>query len=207
MEKGLLEKTGKSLEYWIKVVKRSKMEKHLEIKIILIAATLAIATSCSDTNDKKVKYAVSSEMGIKDNVHYIKETDIKNRHMTSTEKEVLEVVKAWNDCFTNNDIENYFNYIHDDLTLFIPSSPYRIDGKKDDKEEFEWSISKSKTKVHFFQELQPTVQVYDSTAIVSYYNRGAYGPDGNEQIYYLKETNVLIRENEKWKIIHIHTSK
>lgn len=31
MEKGLLEKTGKSLEHWIKVVKRSKIEKHLEI--------------------------------------------------------------------------------------------------------------------------------------------------------------------------------
>lgn len=31
MEKGLLEKTGKSLEHWIKVVKQSKIEKHLEI--------------------------------------------------------------------------------------------------------------------------------------------------------------------------------
>lgn len=31
MEKGLLEKTGKSLDHWIKVVKRSKIEKHLEI--------------------------------------------------------------------------------------------------------------------------------------------------------------------------------
>ncbi|NER13667.1 DUF4287 domain-containing protein [Leptobacterium flavescens] len=31
MEKGLLEKTGKSLEEWIKVVKASKIEKHGEI--------------------------------------------------------------------------------------------------------------------------------------------------------------------------------
>lgn len=31
MEKGLLEKTGKSLDHWIEVVKRSKIEKHLEI--------------------------------------------------------------------------------------------------------------------------------------------------------------------------------
>lgn len=31
MEKGLLEKTGKSLEHWIEVVKKSKIEKHLEI--------------------------------------------------------------------------------------------------------------------------------------------------------------------------------
>lgn len=127
--------------------------------------------------------------------------------MTKKEKEVLEVVKTWNDSFTENDSTTYFTYIHDDLTLFIPSSPYRIDGKPDDKVEFEWSLSKSRTKVHFFQELQPTVQIYGNTAVVTYYNRGAYGPDGNEQLYYFKETNVLINENDKWKIVHIHVSK
>lgn len=31
MEKGLLEKTGKSLDHWIKVVEQSKIEKHLDI--------------------------------------------------------------------------------------------------------------------------------------------------------------------------------
>ncbi|MBK6546255.1 MAG: nuclear transport factor 2 family protein [Saprospiraceae bacterium] len=35
----------------------------------------------------------------------------------------------------------------------------------------------------------------------------SYVSDGSEQVYYLKETNVLIKEDEKWKIIHIHTSK
>jgi len=127
--------------------------------------------------------------------------------MTTEEKEILAIVKAWNDSFTRNDNETYFTYIHDDLTLFIPSSPYRIDGKQDDKDEFDWSLSKSRTKVHFFQEMQPKIQIYGDTAVVTYHNRGAYGPDGSEQVYYLKETNVLIKENEKWKIIHIHTSK
>ncbi|MGB3228226.1 MAG: nuclear transport factor 2 family protein [Saprospiraceae bacterium] len=127
--------------------------------------------------------------------------------MTTTEKEILAIVKAWNDSFTHNDNETYFTYIHDDLTLFIPSCPYRIEGKADDKDEFDWSLSKSRTKVHFFQEMQPKIQIYGDTAVVTYHNRGAYGPDGSEQVYYLKETNVLIKEDEKWKIIHIHTSK
>jgi ketosteroid isomerase-like protein len=127
--------------------------------------------------------------------------------MENGENEILEIIKRWNDRFTSNDIENYFTHIHNDLTLFIPSSPYRIDGKEDDKEEFEWSLSKSRTKVHFFQEMQPRLQIYHDTAIVTYYTRGAYGPDGNEQIYYLKETNVLVKEDGKWKIVHIHVSK
>ncbi len=181
------------------------------MKIKLLTSVLLIAFTACQQNSKSNQSA-NSTSSISDSVLPKKETDnennsIKNRQMTNTEKEVLEVVKAWNDCFTNNDNEKYFTYIHDDLTLFIPSSPYRIDGKQDDKEEFEWSLSKFKTKVHFFQELQPAVQVYDSTAIVTYYNRGAYGPDGSEQIYYFKETDVLIKENGKWKIVHIHVSK
>ena len=31
MDKGLLEKTGKPLDYWIKIVKESKIEKHKSI--------------------------------------------------------------------------------------------------------------------------------------------------------------------------------
>jgi hypothetical protein len=45
------------------------------IKTILIVANLALVTSCSYTKDKKVKYSVFSEMGIKGNVQYVKETD------------------------------------------------------------------------------------------------------------------------------------
>lgn len=129
-----------------------------------------------------------------------------NKRMT-VEQEVLSVVKAWNDAFEANDVETYFSYIHDSLTLFIPSSPYRIDGKIDDKKEFEWSLKRERTKVSLFQELQPTIQVFGNTALVTYHNRGAYGPEGQEQLAYLKETNVLVKENGKWKIIHIHVSK
>lgn len=127
--------------------------------------------------------------------------------MTAQEKEILQVIKTWNDCFTRNDAAAYFTHIHEALTLFIPSSPYRIDGKQDDRDEFEWSLSKGRTQVHFFQELQADVQVFENTAVVTYYTRGAYGPEGNEQLYFLKETNVLVKENGRWKIVHIHVSK
>ena len=128
------------------------------------------------------------------------------KRMTA-EQEVLETVKAWNDAFEANDVETYFSYIHDSLTLCIPSSPYRIDGKKHDRQEFEWSLKRERTRVSLFQELQSNVQILGNTAIVTYHNRGAYGPDGQEQIAYLKETNILVKENGKWKIIHIHVSK
>lgn len=133
---------------------------------------------------------------------------LENIKMKQLKAEVLETVKEWNNSFSDNNPDIYFEYIHDDLTLFIASSPYRIDGKKDDREEFEWSLSSERTRVHLFQELQPKVQILsESSAIVTYHNRGVYGSEGEEQVAYLKETNVLVKENGRWKIIHIHVSK
>ena len=124
------------------------------------------------------------------------------------EKEVLEAVKVWNQAFDQNDPDSYFNHIHEDLSLFIPSSPYRIDGKTDDREEFKWSLRSGRTRVSLFQELQPKVQILSETsALVTYHTRGLYGSEGQEQIAYLKETDVLIKEENQWKIVHIHVSK
>ena len=122
--------------------------------------------------------------------------------------EVWETVVQWNDQFEQNNPDEYFKYIHEDLSLFIASSPYRIDGKQIDRKEFEWSLKNGRTKVHLFQELQPDIQLLSETsALVTYHNRGVYGVDGNETLVYLKETNVLKKENGQWKIIHIHVSK
>lgn len=142
------------------------------------------------------------------NISFAQNYTMGDKQMKELEAEVSTVVKEWNRAFARNDPEPYFGYIHDDLTLFIASSPYRIDGKKDDREEFEWSLEKERTRVSLFQELQMNVQMLSETsALVTYHNRGAYGPDGEEQMIYLKETNVLVKQNDKWEIIHIHVSK
>jgi ketosteroid isomerase-like protein len=52
------------------------------------------------------------------------------------------------------------------------------------------------------------VRVSGEMALVTYYSRGSYG-DGNEgsgKTLYLKETDVLIRRQDGWKILHIHVS-
>ncbi len=120
--------------------------------------------------------------------------------------QVLKTVQAWNDVFEINLPDRYFEFIHDDLTLFFPSSPYRIESKASDELEFRWSLSEGRTKIHFFQELQPLVQIWNNTAVVTYHSRMAVGKDGEEQIVYLKETNVLVKVDNNWRIVHIHVS-
>jgi ketosteroid isomerase-like protein len=78
--------------------------------------------------------------------------------MVPEEHEVLQAVKAFNRAFAANDPAAYFAFVDDALTLLLPSSPYRIEGKAPDREEFEYCLDRGWTRVGFFQELQPLVR-------------------------------------------------
>lgn len=132
---------------------------------------------------------------------------MKTARMTPEELEVWKVIEAFNRAFAANDPETYFTFIDEDIVVIIPSSPYRIEGIKDDREEFEHSLRTGSTRVGYFQELQPLIQVFGDTAVVTYYSRGTYGPEGSAATAYLKETDVLVKKNGRWKIVHIHVSR
>jgi ketosteroid isomerase-like protein len=125
---------------------------------------------------------------------------------TSAEAEVLEVIEAFNTAFARNDPATYFSFIDDDITVLTPSNPYRVEGLRDDREEFEYGLANGRGRVGYFQELQPHVQRYGDVAVVTYFSRGSYGPGGAEQVLYLKETDVLVKRPTGWKIVHIHVS-
>ena len=60
---------------------------------------------------------------------------------TEAEREVWQVIETWNRAFAENDAEAYFHYISDDITVLTPSNPYRVEGKPDDREEFEFGTA------------------------------------------------------------------
>lgn len=122
----------------------------------------------------------------------------------TVEGEVLEVIRGFNDAFAANDPDRYFSYVAEEIVVLVPSSPYRVEGIIADREEFEWGLRTGRTRIGYFQELQPDVRVYGNTAVVTYYSRGSYGAD--ETVAYLKETDVLVRRAGDWKIVHIHVS-
>jgi ketosteroid isomerase-like protein len=124
--------------------------------------------------------------------------------LPAAEQEVLGVIAAWNEAFARNDAAAYFEFIDDDITVLTPSNPYRVEGVHDDREEFERGLAEGSGRVGYFQELQPHVQRYGDVAVVTYFSRGAYGVEG--RTLYLKETDVLVRRPDGWKIVHIHVS-
>ena len=124
----------------------------------------------------------------------------------STEAQVWAVIKNFNRAFAANDPANYFTYIDDYITVITPSNPYRVEGIIDDREEFEYGLRTGANRVAYFQEMQPKVQLFGETAVVTYFSRGSYGRESEEKTYYFKETDVLVRKSGTWKIVHIHVS-
>lgn len=126
--------------------------------------------------------------------------------LTTDELEVWTVVKAFNRAFAENDVERYFALVDDAITVLTPGNPYRVEGIKDDREEFEFGLRAGYSKVGYFQEMQPLVRILGTAALVTYFSRGSYGPAGNAKTLYFKETDVLVKKDDEWKIAHVHVS-
>lgn len=127
--------------------------------------------------------------------------------MTAEEREVWRVIEAWNTAFAANDSDRYFEFIDREITVLTPSNPYRVEGLPDDRLEFEFGVGAGYARVSLFEEIAPLVRVFGDIAYATYFNRGYYGPEGNGQMAYLKETDILRRTPDGWKIVHIHVSK
>ena len=125
---------------------------------------------------------------------------------TAEQREVWRTVEQWNDAFEANDADRYFTFIDPDIVVLTPASPFRIEGIAADRREFVFGLARGSGRVAFFQELQPHVMVVGDMAYATYYNRGWYGPQGQERLLQLRETDVLRRRGGSWKITHIHVS-
>ena len=135
-------------------------------------------------------------------------TPAPERHAGTRPRELdaLATVRAWNDAFARNDVERYFSYVDPEIVVMTPSNPFRVEGIDADREEFEFSLRRGATHIGYFQMLEPRVQELGDTAVVTYGSRGSYGEGANARTLYLKETDVLVRRADGWKIVHIHVS-
>lgn len=127
-------------------------------------------------------------------------------HMSAEEREVWRVIEEWNAAFAANDANKYFSFIDDSITVMTSSNPYRVEGLPDDRAEYEFGLKKGYSRVSLFEEIAPIVRVFGDGAVATYFNRGYYGAEDAGKMVYLKETNVLVRRQNKWKIVHIHVS-
>lgn len=124
------------------------------------------------------------------------------------EKSAVEFAKMWCELFVgeNPDIRSAMNFFDEKATIFVPNTPFRI-GKADDEEEINFShLVDGRGQINFWQVIEPQVTCFGDNAIVTYHVRYNIGRKGESVMKYGKETLILVRNKDSWRIAHMHNS-
>jgi hypothetical protein len=107
----------------------------------------------------------------------------------------------------NPDIRRAMQYFTESATILIPHAPYRLSPGADEEEIHFSHLVDGRGHVHFWQVLEPHVAVVaEGVAVVCYYARYNAGRKGESVIKCAKESLVLVRADDDWRIVHMHHS-
>ena len=112
-----------------------------------------------------------------------------------------EMVNAFN----KGDVENILYYFDSDLIGFSSTIHERLGGLEEIQKTFEYYLNQS-AKMEF-NISSPLVQVYDCTAIVSFYWTVAMINNSSRREINGRGTHLFVKKDDKWKIIHEHFSR
>ncbi|HSM58497.1 MAG TPA: nuclear transport factor 2 family protein [Candidatus Sulfomarinibacteraceae bacterium] len=126
--------------------------------------------------------------------------------MNDTEKEIWAFLGRHLHSIFTRDTETYEATTAEDLSLyewFV--TPHRQDGL--DFHFFMIDHSWAGTEADFrYDLLEPRLQLYGDTAIVSYTFMLSTARDGHIEHSSHNESRVLIRQEDGWKVVHVHKS-
>ncbi len=136
----------------------------------------------------------------------IEEAVIQAMGFSAEQRELLVTTWLMLDAIHQGDAETYAALCAPDLTCFEDVCPYRIDGV-----EFHLSLIRlmardPANRPARFDILNPQVQLYGDTGIVTYTRLMTYDDNGRPRWTTFNETRVYVRINGAWKMAHFHRS-
>ena len=128
--------------------------------------------------------------------------------MKNSQESAIEFTRMWCNLFVgdNPDIKKAIKYFDEKATILIPNLPYRINREEDEEEILFSHIKDGRGHIHFWQVLEPQVIQSGNISIVTYYARYNIGRKGESIVKCAKETLVLAKGENDWKIMHMHNS-
>jgi len=133
-------------------------------------------------------------------------TQYQSASQSSAEKDLLEVENRITSDYLAKNLDAFSHGADEDLSGFHASNPYRMDGRQKIQEALK-TFYKYSSPTGLYK-LQPRVQVYGDTAIVTYhYVETGEAEGGKLYAYEGKQTDVFVKKQGRWSLVHFHSSR
>lgn len=123
----------------------------------------------------------------------------------SPEKELLDIEDKMTTAYVSKNIEVYLRFIDPAVSAFHASNPYRIDDRQVVQDAL--GMFYKNTNPTGLYKLQPRVQLYGDTAVVTYHFLETGGEGQRAYAYEGKQTDVFVKKQGKWVLVHFHSSR
>ncbi len=125
---------------------------------------------------------------------------------SGAEKELLEVENRITAAYLGKNLEAFFQDSDEGMSVFHASNPYRLDERRQIYEALKAFYKDSSPTG--LSKLQPRVQVYGDAAVVTYHFVETGGAEhGKLYAYDGKQTDVFVKKQGKWTLVHFHSSR
>jgi hypothetical protein len=111
-------------------------------------------------------------------------------------QQVWQTLRALNDTWTQGDPHDLANYFHTDMVAITATDRDRLEGREACLAG--WSNFAQAAKIHRWQELEPIIQIYGDTAVVTYYFDMSYEMGGQYIDLGGRDMFVFVKDGGRW---------
>lgn len=111
-------------------------------------------------------------------------------------QEVWQTLRALNDAWTKGNPSDLKNYFHKNMVAITAMDRERREGR--DACFAGWNSFAKAARIHFWKELDPKIQMYGNTAVVTYYFDMSFDMGGQTINLDGRDMFVFVKEDGKW---------
>lgn len=116
--------------------------------------------------------------------------------LTAVQGEIWQTLRALNACWTKGDGSGLVEFFHENMVAITPSDRLRREGRSACVAG--WMDFSAMARIHSWRELEPSIQVYGDSAVVTYYFEMSFSIDGQKINMGGRDMFVFIKEQGRW---------
>ena len=109
----------------------------------------------------------------------------------SESNEVWQTLQAMNLAWTSGRVGALADYFHPDMVAIVPTTTQRLDGR----------AACIVGWIHSWREIDPKVQIYGNTAVVTYYYQISFDMGGKTHNLGGRDMLVFVKESGRWWVV------